>query len=184
MDQPLLTRIASGDQTAVRACLVRYGGLIWSLARRFSSDAECEDAVQEIFIELWKNAVRFDPERGSEITFIATIARRRLIDRRRRQGRRPKPDPLPVEFAGEGGAPDLRLETSEEAGVARKAFQQLRPEQQKVLKLSIYDRWSHQQIADRLDMPLGTVKSHLRRGLARVRELLGHTPQTTVEGTR
>ncbi|MDA7977567.1 MAG: sigma-70 family RNA polymerase sigma factor [Pirellulales bacterium] len=183
VDEPLLTRIASGDSSAVRACLVRYGGLVWSLARRFCSESEGEDAVQEIFIELWKNASRFDPQRGSEVTFIATIARRRLIDRRRRQARRPAPDPLPVEFVGEESSPDWRLETSEEAGVAQEAFNQLRPEQQEVLKLSIYDGWSHQQIADRLEMPLGTVKTHVRRGLARVRELLDRSPQAAKGGT-
>lgn len=180
--EPLLTRIAAGDSSAVRACLLRYGGLVWSLARRFCSDAEAEDAVQEIFIELWKNAERFDSERGSEVTFIATIARRRLIDRRRRQSRRPDPDPLPLEYAGEDSAPEWRLETFEEAEVAKEAFDQLRPEQQEVLKLSIYDGWSHQQIADRLEMPLGTVKTHVRRGLARVRELLGNTGSPAVKG--
>ncbi len=182
MPEALLTRIAAGDSTAVRACLVRYGGLVWSLARRFCSEAEAEDAVQEIFIELWKNAGRFDPERGSEVTFIATIARRRLIDRRRRQARRPEPDPLPMEFAGEDSAPEWRLETIEEAEVAKEAFGQLRPEQQEVLKLSIYDGWSHQQIADRLEMPLGTVKTHVRRGLARVRELLATSSSAAVKG--
>lgn len=182
VSEPLLTRIAAGDASAVRACLVRYGGLVWSLTRRFCTPAEAEDAVQEIFIELWKNAARFDPERGSEVTFIATIARRRLIDRRRRQARSPDPEPLAFDVASDGSSPVRKLETLEEAKVAQEALEQLRPEQQEVLKLSIYDGWSHQQIADRLEMPLGTVKTHVRRGLARVRELLGQLPQAVKGG--
>ena len=85
---PLLVRVASGDADAVKACIDRYGPLVWSITRKmFRDERFAEDCVQEIFIELWKSAGRFDPERGSESTFIATIARRRLIDLRRRSQR-------------------------------------------------------------------------------------------------
>ena len=85
----LLQRIAKGDASAVQECMETYGNLVWSLARRYSeSAADAEDATQEIFLDIWKSAGRFDPERGKETTFIATIARRRLIDRVRAAGRR------------------------------------------------------------------------------------------------
>ncbi|MCX5746449.1 MAG: sigma-70 family RNA polymerase sigma factor, partial [Proteobacteria bacterium] len=90
---PLLARVAVGDRGALRECLDRYGGLVWSIARRFEA-SEAEDAVQEIFVDLWKSAVRYDPEVASEPTFIAMIARRRLIDRRRSRGRRPATEPM------------------------------------------------------------------------------------------
>ena len=87
----LLARVARGDEDAVSACMDRFGGLVWSLARRYlRNDAEAADAVQEIFIELWQNAKRYDPERGSEETFVAVLTRRRLIDRLRKLKRQPR----------------------------------------------------------------------------------------------
>ena len=82
--QALLDRIGAHDASAVSECIDAYGGLVWSLARRFTRTREdAEDAVREIFLALWRGAKRFDPASGSEQTFIATIARRRLIDRSR-----------------------------------------------------------------------------------------------------
>src|SRR3954470_14464574 len=102
---PLLGRVAAGDQQAVRECLARYGGLVWSIARRFEA-ADAEDAVQEIFLDLWKSAARFDRQIASEASFVAMIARRRLIDRKRTRGRRPTIDPnseVPVVAADTSG---------------------------------------------------------------------------------
>ena len=83
-----LQRIAAGETEAVRECMDRYGGLVWSLARRFLySSNEAEDAVQEIFLDLWKHAGRFDPNVAAEATYVAMIARRRLIDRVRKRTR-------------------------------------------------------------------------------------------------
>jgi RNA polymerase sigma-70 factor (ECF subfamily) len=176
MPQTFLERVAAGDVAAVQQCIDRYGGLIWSLARRLAPrQADAEDAVQEIFIALWKSADRFDPSVAEEATFVAMIARRRLIDRQRRLARRPNgAQSIPIEEA------ELALESAnhdsvdlrDEAARAADAVTQLRPEQQKVLRLAVYDGWSHQRIADHLQMPLGTVKTHVRRGLIRVRELL------------
>jgi RNA polymerase sigma-70 factor (ECF subfamily) len=71
--------VGEGDTRAVAECIDRFGGLIWSLARRLSAGpADAEDAVQEVFIALWENAGRFDPEKGAEVTFVAMIARPRL----------------------------------------------------------------------------------------------------------
>lgn len=170
---PLLVRVASGDADAVKACIDRYGPLVWSITRKmFRDERFAEDCVQEIFIELWKSAGRFDPERGSESTFIATIARRRLIDLRRRSQRAAGTEAIDEEFLGK---PDERLEhvdICDEAELAARALDKLRPEQKNVLVLSVHEGLSHQQIADRLSLPLGTVKSHIRRGLERVTLLL------------
>ena len=82
----ILQRIADGEHSAVVACVDEYGGLIWRLARRYlgQSNGEVEDGVQEVFIELWLAAEKFDPSRGSEPAFVATIAHRRLTDYQRR----------------------------------------------------------------------------------------------------
>jgi RNA polymerase sigma factor (sigma-70 family) len=96
---PLLLRAARGDPAVVQACIARFGGLVWSLARKLPRDtSDVEDAVQEIFIDLWKSVERFDPLLSSEAAFVATIARRRLLDRRRNDKSRPLLAPLPEEL--------------------------------------------------------------------------------------
>jgi RNA polymerase sigma-70 factor (ECF subfamily) len=171
----LLERVGEGDTQAVAECIDRFGGLVWSLARKLiGNPADAEDAVQEVFIGLWKNAARYDPAVASETTFVTMIARRRLIDRWRKSGRRPNGDAADVDDVP---VPALatehhQVELAEEAARATEAIKQLRPEQRQVLNLAVCEGWSHQLIADRLCLPLGTVKTHVRRGLMRVRGLL------------
>lgn len=172
--QAILHRIAKGDKTAVQECLNAYGGLIWSLARRMSPNTDdAEDAVQEIFIDVWKNAERFDDSKSSETTFIAMIARRRLIDRLRHQNRRISADSLEEVVAEPADNSNENLQLSVEAKEAAQALKTLRPEQRQVLQLSIIQGMSHQEISEATGMPLGTVKTHARRGLLQVREYLG-----------
>lgn len=174
MPETLLQRIARADEASVRECVDRYGGLIWSLARRMIySEAEAEDAVQDIFVEIWKNAGRYDPAIASETAFVAMIARRRLIDRRRRADRRPGAAPLNEDTPPPSEPPVDPAQLSEEASRAAVALASLSTEQQRVLRLSIYQGLSHEKISRSLSMPLGTVKTHARRGLMRIRELLG-----------
>jgi RNA polymerase sigma factor (sigma-70 family) len=165
----LLARVASGDAAAVRECIAQYGGLVWSIARRFEL-ADAEDAVQEIFLDLWKSAARFDPSIASEATFIAMIARRRLIDRRRTRRRRPETEQLPElpAIASDSMQPDATTE----ARKAARALDQLRPEQRQVIVLSTCHGMSHGEISAQTGMPLGTVKAHARRGLMMIRAAL------------
>lgn len=145
---------------------------MWSLSRRLCPDAsEAEDAVQEIFVELWKSAGRYDPSIASEKTFVATIARRRLIDRARVRSRRPSVAPI-TEAVGPATAPVDRTESDEAAAIAARAFDELRPDQKRVLTLAIRHGQSHEQIATSTGLPLGTVKTHARRGLIRLRAML------------
>jgi len=154
----------------MQECLDRYGALVWSLARRHSGTRqEAEDATQEVFIELWKSAGRYDASIASETAFIAVIARRRLLDRRRRGARR-----IP-EGAFDGSEPEDQgptPETCAEASLAAKALDQIRPEQRKVLLLATCAGLSHDEIARETGMPIGTVKAHARRGLIRIRAAL------------
>jgi RNA polymerase sigma factor (sigma-70 family) len=169
---PLLPRVASGDATAVRECLARYGGLVWALARRFSaSPMDAEDAVQEIFLDLWRSAGRFQAEMGTEVTFIATIARRRLIDRRRRLRRAPPTEILNDAIPNESAMP---ADLGAEAALAARALERLRPEQRQVIVLTTCHGLSHEEVAAYTGMPLGTVKAHSRRGLLVVREALAN----------
>jgi RNA polymerase sigma-70 factor (ECF subfamily) len=173
----ILRRVAAGDSDAVDECLRQYGGLVWSLARRFTTDhAEAEDAVQEAFIDVWRSASRFDESMGSEATFITMIARRRLIDRHRKRTRQIDASALYEESLPAGGEEKDRLEIAEDAAQAREALGQLRTEERQVLELSIYQGFSQSKIAEVTEMPLGTVKTHARRGLIRLREMLGAGP--------
>lgn len=183
MSQLLLQRVATGEVAAAQECIDRFGDLVWSLARRLlPRHVDSEDAVQEIFLDLWKSAARYDPQLASESTFVAMIARRRLIDRRRRLARQMDPAgsaPIDEVELPAVALPD-RVEIQEEAARAVDALGALRPEQQRILRLSIYDGWSHQEIADHLQVPLGTVKTHVRRGLIRIRELLAERREREV----
>lgn len=180
---PLLPAVAAGDRGAMESCLDLHEGLVWALARRMLGPSpDAEDAVQEIFIEVWRSAHRFNPAAGSEAAFIATIARRRLIDARRRLGRIPTPTQPAEEDASGSPAnallPDPAATDPSAAGPdddglrALRAVRSLPPEQRRMLEWSLADGLSHAEIADRTGTPLGTVKSAIRRGLLFVREAL------------
>lgn len=175
----ILQRVAAGEAGAINECLNRFHGLVWSLTRKLGAPAaDAEDAVQEIFLDLWKSAPRFDPSIASETTFVAMIARRRLIDRGRRRMRRPEAMMIEESVASPSTESDP-VEVREAAAVVQDAFRTLRPEQQRVLQLSIHHGCSHEQIATATGLPLGTVKTHARRGLIRLRQVLadaGVTP--------
>jgi RNA polymerase sigma factor (sigma-70 family) len=170
----LLERVAGGDAAAVDECLSKYGGLVWSLARRLcGSHEDAEDAVQEVFLEIWRNAARFDAQIASEATYITMIARRRLIDRFRRRKRDPETTPIYEDPASARVEHVEQTEIFEEAARARRYMQELRPQERDVLELSINHGLSQTQIAEARNLPLGTVKTHARRGLMRLRELMG-----------
>jgi RNA polymerase sigma-70 factor (ECF subfamily) len=172
----LLPLVAAGDSSVVQLAVDRYAGLVWSLARRWcETEADAEDAVQDIFLDIWKSAGRFDSSVASETTFVSMIARRRLIDRRRRIGRRPKGEALVPEAHVNESEPELGAEQqlSDDASKAARAMEELSAEQRRVLRLSIFHGLSHDKIASATGMPLGTVKTHARRGLIKLRKVLG-----------
>ncbi len=180
----ILQRIALGDETAVEDCLQQYGGLVWSLANRWlTNTTDAEDAAQEIFVEIWKKAKSFDPCQAAESTFVTLIARRRLIDRLRRSSA--SMDTLSIS-AVEFDIPEQvtiePLELADEANKALACVRRLSAEQQQVIELSIYRGFSHSHIAERLAMPLGTVKSFARRSLLQLRECMNKTAWITTEG--
>lgn len=172
MDATLLERIAAGDPRAVGQCIDQYGNLVWSIVRRMApAGSDAEDAVQEIFVDLWKSAPRFRPEKASETTFVAMIARRRMIDRIRSAERAAPTMSIPedMEFPNED---HVRVERGAEAALALKSLEALRPEHRQVVVLSILHGLTHEEISTKLEMPLGTVKSFLRRGLLAARQNL------------
>ena len=164
--------IAAGDKHAVAECIDRYGNLVWALARRSCPDIEtAEDAVQDIFLKLWKAAGRFDADIANESTFVAMIARRCLIDLSRRRRWVASAEGLDRVAEIELNAAE-RLEINDEAAKARRVLETLPADQKQVIKLSVYDGLSHSLIAETTGLSLGTVKTHIRRGMLRLRESL------------
>ena len=170
----ILQRIAKGDQTAAQDCLKQYGNLVWYLIRKFTSNAEdAEDAAQEIFIDIWRNAARFDEAKAPEAAFITMIARRRLIDQLRKRKRQSQFH-APEEFAFTAQSDmSSEMQILLDARRASQIIDGLRPERKQVINLAIFGGLSHPEIAERTGMPLGTVKTHIRRGFQKVRKTFG-----------
>lgn len=171
----ILQRVVEGDPTAVEACVDEYGGLAYRLAWRYlgRTPGDIEDAVQEVFVEIWMNAKRFDPERGSEPSFIATIIHRRLIDFQRRVSKQ-RSVQLNADSGGAGVFPGLpRPPESSEFSELSKAFESLPEDERSALWMAVRSGMSHSQIAAATQTPIGTVKTRLRRAMGRLSLALG-----------
>jgi RNA polymerase sigma-70 factor (ECF subfamily) len=153
-------------------CIDRYGAMVWTIARRhLGESAETEDLVQEIFTEIWKKAGTFDPSLASEATFIGLIARRRSIDQLRRRERQPGFDPL--EAAETIEAPDHSAAPAAiDAETLRHSVAALPEDTRELFQLFFDEGFTHPEIAERTGLPLGTVKTRLRRGLLALRDRL------------
>ena len=171
MSDLAMKKIAKGDSAAMRTIVKDYTGLVRSLARRMQvRSADVEDAVQEVFIEVWRHAGRFDDTKGSEKLFIATIARRRLIDRIRRDIRQPLSASTDVREDARWAGPGIEGETHAEAEQVARVVARLRPDRRRVLSMGLLQGMTHSEISRATGMPLGTVKTQMRRGLIQVRE--------------
>ncbi len=181
----LLERIGSGDHDAVSECIARYGDLVWHLALKFTdTTADAEDAVQDIFLEIWQKSKVFDRSLASEQTFIAMLARRRLIDRRRRMHSAVTTVAIDGEVSESTQPPAVdAVELCEEAAKAAICMEKLSSVQRTVLTMSIHHGHSHNTIANFLKIPLGTVKSFARRGLLQLRDCMNRN-HLTHAGTR
>ncbi len=185
MAEPLLERVAAGEPGAVDECVARYGALVWALAQRFSPNpADAEDAVQEVFTDLWRYAKRFDPRVSPEATFVAMIARRRLIDRRRRLARRVPTTDLDQARTVPAAPVPQWLDLSDEVRKVREQFEFLRDEERQVLELAVCHGLTQAQISERTGLPLGTVKTHARQGLIRLRKLVADSQVAVAGGER
>lgn len=190
----LLQRIAEGDESAIAACLDEYGDLVWRLARRYldRADDQVEDAVQEVFIEIWLAAERFDPEKGSEPAFVATIAHRRLTDIQRRIGARRRAmqrytSQIEAEsrIAGSSGSGEPKATATD---AAEEALATIPEAERDTLVLWLYCGLTQRQIGEATGAPLGTVKSRMRRGILRVCNAIkpetGGTPAAELAATQ
>lgn len=169
-DADLMARIAAGDRAAALEELVgRYSGPIFGLGLRLHSDrGTAEELVQDTFVRVWRNAARYDPARGSVRTFVYAIARRAAVDQRRRVASRPL---MTVEAIDDPSTdePYEQLMTGMEV---RAAMQRLPENHRMALELAYDEDLSQPQIAERLQIPLGTVKSRAHHALRALRKEL------------
>jgi RNA polymerase sigma-70 factor (ECF subfamily) len=182
-DEALVALAARSEQTALAELYDRYGRPAYGLALRIVRDqALAEDAVQEAFLSVWRTAARFVPERGSAGTWILTLVHRRAVDIVRREERRRADSLEQAPEPGGGGADEeawLRLRRER----VQEALRQLPDHQREALELAYYGGFTQSELAERLGQPLGTIKSRMFAGLARMRELLGD-PGTETAWTR
>lgn len=175
-DAALGIRFRDGDETALRQVYEAHGALVHSFCRR-TLGAEAADVTQEVFLEAWRNRHRFDASRGTIPGWLLGIARFRVIDALRAAGRRPDllADPGEQgEAAGAGSAAgdaDTVTRMAERMLVAT-ALEQLPERARQAVHLAFYEELTHTEIAERCGVPLGTVKSDIRRGLERLRRHL------------
>jgi RNA polymerase sigma factor (sigma-70 family) len=173
-DEALVLLAARSQQAALAELYDRYGRPAYGLALRILRDeALAEDAVQDAFLGVWRGAARFLPERGKASTWILTLVHRRAVDLVRREERR-RADTLEQapEPSGGGDVDEeawLRLQRER----VQAALRQLPDQQREALELAYYGGFTQSELAERLGQPLGTIKSRMFMGLARLRELLG-----------
>jgi RNA polymerase sigma-70 factor, ECF subfamily len=180
-DEALVALVARGDEAALGELYERVGRVAYGLALRVLRDERlAEDAVQEGFLAVWRTAAAYRAERAKASTWILTLVHRRAVDLVRREERR-RAEPLPDEMPLSTGQP---VEPTEEAAWLRyerervqAAVSKLPDVQREAIELAYYGGYSQSELAERLGVPLGTIKSRMFAGLARLRELLDESAQ-------
>ena len=175
----LLARVAKRERAAFEQLYDRYANILYATAMKFlKEDADAQDVVQDVFIQIWDKAKLYDPAKGKPLTWALTLTRNRSIDRIRAIQRRTRlrddfeKETVLDESAGVREALS-GVDASEKSQILRDAVGRLSPEQRKVIELAFFRGFTQSEIADRLGEPLGTVKARARRGLMKLKEILG-----------
>ncbi len=179
-DLDLMRRVASNEDKAIGELYDRFGSLVFRLAfQAMPTRAEAEDAVQEVFVRLWRTAGRYDPKRAALVTWVMLISRRHLVDKLRRTRARVRAgslDESQAGFAGSHGVDISTPERQEQFAALMKKIETL-PELQRTVVVRAYlGGQTLRQIGEELGTPLGTVKSALSRALVRLRERVNEEP--------
>jgi RNA polymerase sigma-70 factor (ECF subfamily) len=174
-DEALLALVARSDEDALAELYDRFGRPAYALAFRILRDAGlAQDAVQDAFLAAWRTAAGFDPRRGTASTWLMTLVHRRAVDVVRREDRR-RADPLADAPVASGDATDEQAELRAERRRVQAALAVLTPAEREALELAYYGGLTQSEIAEKLGLPLGTVKSRMFAGLGRLRDALAET---------
>ena len=170
----LLTHVAKGDQAAFEALYDQLGSSVYGLVRRvLRNPSQAEEVAQEVLLEVWRAASRFDPARGSAATWVLTIAHRRAIDRVRAEEAATAREQRTAEVPAATDQVAETVEASMDAERLRRCLAGLTELQRESITLAYYGGYSYAQVAALLDTALGTIKTRIRDGLTRLRACLG-----------
>jgi RNA polymerase sigma-70 factor (ECF subfamily) len=174
----LIRKIGEGDRASFAEFYDKFGGVIYATAMRVLNDPrDAEDVAQEVFVMIWEKAKMYDPSRGKPLTWAVTMTRNKSIDRLRSLQRRFR---LRDELEQETSASDFTterapvddVEIQERGEILRSAVMKLSKEQREVIEMAYFSGLTQNEIADRLEEPLGTVKARIRRGMIKLRRLV------------
>ncbi len=171
-DRELVAAMANGDADALRALSARYAHMLGALAYRFVKDeSDAEEIAADALWQAWREAASFDPARSSVSAWLVMLGRSRAIDRfraarARRPSENPQPEPAPVADALS------ELETAERAKIVKQAVGELETRERELLELAYFSDLSQTEIADKVGLPLGTVKTRMRTALIKLRDAL------------
>jgi RNA polymerase sigma factor (sigma-70 family) len=172
-DESLLARVAGGNEAALGELYDRFGRVAYGLALRvLRDDRLAEDAVQEAFLAVWRQAASYRPDRAKAQTWVLTLVHRRAVDLVRREERR-RADSLDPEFEPAGSSAAEDAESRDRRAAVQRALAELPEEQRRPIELAYYGGLTQSELAERLGEPLGTIKSRMFTGLKRLRELIG-----------
>jgi RNA polymerase sigma-70 factor, ECF subfamily len=175
-DVVLLGRIAEGDLDAFQAFYGRYAGRVLAYARQLGRGSDvAEDVAQEVFVAVWRRAASFRPDRGDPAGWLYTITRNKLVDHWRRQGETADPGELDGRWLA--GSPETAnaAETAEASDLRitmHQALARVAPDQRRAIEMAYFGGLTYEETAQRLDLPVGTLKSRIRSGLKTLRTLL------------
>jgi RNA polymerase sigma-70 factor (ECF subfamily) len=181
-DREMMLRVGRGDQTAFSALYDRLSGPLYSLALKMLGNAsDAQDALQEVFLQIWSRARTYDPEKSSVFSWTVLLTRSRAIDRLRARDRRLRvvvgsaADEAKTAEATNASIVETAADTADkndDAAHVRSLLNNLPSEQREAIELAFFGHLTHHEIAARLGQPLGTVKARIRRGLLKLREQL------------
>ena len=182
LDHEMIVRIGRRDQSAFSALYDRLSGPLYSLAMKMLGDpVEAQDALQEVFLQIWSRAATYDQEQSSVFSWAVLLTRSRVVDRLRARGRRSRVVVASTEETSTTAADASTIESTadtveknDEAARVRYVLNNLPFEQREAIQLAFFEDLSHHEIAARLEQPLGTVKARIRRGLLRLKERLSN----------
>jgi RNA polymerase sigma factor (sigma-70 family) len=170
----LMPRIASGDRGALRQLYEATSAKLFAVCLRILSDREeSEDVLQEVYVTIWRRADRFDAGKASVMTWVSTIARNRAIDRLRARGPLSRSEPIEeMEIADGSASAETLLSASDDRKRLNNCLGQLDDRTAGVIRTAFFEGVTYDALARRMDQPLGTVKSWIRRGLAKLKGCL------------
>jgi RNA polymerase sigma factor (sigma-70 family) len=171
---PIMARIAAGEREALRQLYEATSAKLFGVCLRILSDREeSEDVLQDVYVTIWRRADRFDGARASVMTWVSTIARNRAIDRLRARGPMAYAEQVDdLEIADGSVAADVLLEAADDSNRLKNCLGELDDRTETVIRTAFFEGVTYEALAHRMDAPLGTVKSWIRRGLAKLKGCL------------